>query len=69
MQKKTIALGFALLMGVAACGNTVGEQALIGGGAGAIAGAATGGDVAAGAVIGAGGNVAFCQLNPHLCRR
>ncbi|MFC7705310.1 hypothetical protein ACFQXB_14010 [Plastorhodobacter daqingensis] len=69
MHKKTIALGFALLMGIAACGNTVGEQALVGGGVGAVAGAATGGDIAAGAVIGAGGNVAFCQLNPHLCRR
>jgi osmotically inducible lipoprotein OsmB len=58
-----------LAFGLAACGNTPGEQALFGGGAGAVGAAVTGGDPIAGAAIGAGGNVLFCQLNPQLCRR
>lgn len=57
------------VVALAACGNTVGEQALIGGGVGALGSAATGGNVLAGAAVGAGGNVAFCQLNPGACRR
>ncbi|MCC5985638.1 MAG: hypothetical protein JJU42_14870 [Rhodobacteraceae bacterium] len=59
------ALGALLLAG---CGQTVGEQALFGGAAGAAAGALTGGDAVAGGIIGAGGNVAFCQLYPEQCR-
>jgi osmotically inducible lipoprotein OsmB len=61
-------IGLVGILGLAACGQTVGEQALFGGGAGALAGAATGGDPVTGAVVGAAGNVAYCQLNPGRCR-
>ncbi len=59
----------ALAMALAACGDTVTEQALFGGAAGVGAAAVTGGDPLVGGVVGAGGNVAFCQLNPHRCLR
>ncbi len=67
MQKKWI-LAFGLVLGVAACGNTLGEQAVFGGAAGAGVAVVTDGDPITGAVIGAGGNVAFCQMYPHRCR-
>lgn len=65
---KRILLPFVLLAGLAACGNTVGEQALFGGAAGVGVAALTGGDPVVGGLIGAGGNVAFCQAYPHRCR-
>ncbi|MCV2891586.1 hypothetical protein [Lentibacter sp. XHP0401] len=54
----------ALLSG---CGDTFGEQALMGGGAGVAAAAVTKGDLATGAIIGAVGNVAYCQQYPSRC--
>lgn len=69
MERIGLAGALALGLAVAGCGNTVGEQALLGGAAGVGVAAVSGGDPVAGGVIGAGGNVAFCQLNPHLCRR
>lgn len=69
MHRKVMAAGFVLVFGLAACGDTLGEQALFGAGTGAVAGAVVGGDPLTGAVIGAGGNVAFCQLYPERCRR
>ncbi len=68
MRIKSIFVGIALLGALGACGDTIGQQAVIGGGAGAIAGAAVGGDPVTGAVIGGAGNVAFCQMYPHQCR-
>ena len=68
-RRKGPVLGAMLaLAALGACGQTVGEQAVIGGAAGAATGAVVGGDALAGAVVGAGGNVAFCQLNPGQCR-
>lgn len=55
------------LTGLAACGDTLGEQALIGGGAGALASEAAGGDALTGAAVGAAGNVAYCQTYPSRC--
>lgn len=66
---KSITLPLAAVAALAACGNTPGEQALIGGGAGAVGTAAMGGDPIVGAAVGAGGNVLFCQAYPHRCRR
>lgn len=66
---KTITLPLATVALLAACGNTPGEQALLGGGAGAVGGAVLGGDPLLGAAAGAGGNVLFCQAYPHRCRR
>jgi hypothetical protein len=58
MSPKTLILGVALAMGLAACGtNTterVGSGALIGGAAGALLGGSVG-STAAGAAVGAGG--------------
>ena len=69
MRIPFLAGALALATALAGCGDTVGEQALFGGAAGVGAAAVTGGDPIVGGVVGAGGNVAFCQLNPHLCRR
>ncbi|KPQ06568.1 MAG: hypothetical protein HLUCCA12_09800 [Rhodobacteraceae bacterium HLUCCA12] len=66
---KAIVLPLAAVSALAACGNNPGEQALFGGGAGAVGAAALGGDPVAGAAVGAGGNVLYCQANPGRCRR
>ena len=58
----------ALVLGLSACGDTFEEQALLGAGAGAGVAVATDGNVAAGAILGAAGNVAFCNANPGACR-
>jgi len=39
MHRKVMAAGFVLVFGLAACGDTLGEQALFGAGTGAVAGA------------------------------
>ena len=54
-------------LGLAACGDSLGEQALGGGVVGAGVSAATGGDLATGAAVGAAGNVAYCQTYPERC--
>ena len=66
-MRKSWILGSALLLGLAACGDTTGEQALIGGGAGAIIGEATGNDPVVGGIAGAAGNVAYCEAYPRRC--
>ena len=53
--------------GLAACGDTLGEQALLGGAAGAGAAVATSGDPFIGAAIGVAANVAYCQTYPERC--
>jgi hypothetical protein len=67
MSIKTILLGITLCGGLAACGDTIGEQAIGGGVIGAGAAAITSGSLAQGAAIGAAGNVAYCHLNPGKC--
>ncbi|MGX0878168.1 hypothetical protein ACSSV4_002865 [Roseovarius sp. MBR-154] len=61
-------LAFLALAGLAACGESVPEQALLGGGAGAVTGAVVGGSVLTGAAVGAAGNVVYCQAYPGRCR-
>ncbi|RKT30753.1 hypothetical protein BXY70_2746 [Roseovarius halotolerans] len=56
------------LFALAACGDTFGEQALLGAGAGAGTSAVIGGSVATGALVGAAGNVAYCKAYPGRCR-
>ena len=69
IQRKAIPMLSALaLMGLAACGDTVPEQALLGGGAGAVTGAVVGGSVITGAAVGAAGNVVYCQAYPSRCK-
>lgn len=58
----------AAALGLAACGDTLGEQAILGG-AGGVGGAViAGADPVTGAVVGGAANVAYCQLYPGRCR-
>ena len=66
MQTRLI-LGAVALLGLAACGDTVGEQALVGAGIGAGTALILDGDPLVGAAGGAAGNVAYCQANPGKC--
>jgi len=65
LRKIGLPLGFVALLG--ACGDTVGEQAIIGTAAGAGTAAVVGGSIITGAAVGAAGNIAFCQLYPSRC--
>lgn len=65
-QPRVAVAAFALAS-LAACGGTAPEQALFGAGAGAGTAAVLDGNLAAGAVIGAAGNVAYCQTFPDRC--
>jgi uncharacterized lipoprotein YehR (DUF1307 family) len=68
MGKLTLA-AFAGIAAVslAACGDTAAEQAVFGAGAGAATAVVLDGDLATGAIIGAGANVLYCQQNPSKC--
>ncbi|BDY15377.1 MULTISPECIES: hypothetical protein [Sulfitobacter] len=68
MSIKTILLAVTASAGLAACGDTLGEQALGGGVVGAGAAAVTGGSLAQGAAIGAGANVLACQSGAVRCQ-
>ncbi len=62
-----LALSVLALASLTACGDTLGEQAVIGAGAGAGTALVLDGNVGAGALVGAAGNVAFCQTYPDRC--
>ncbi|MBU3258624.1 hypothetical protein [Roseovarius sp. PS-C2] len=69
MRKRFITLlAGAGLLGLAACGDTLPEQALLGAGAGAGTAAVLNGSIGAGALVGAAGNVAYCKAYPGRCR-
>lgn len=67
MRTRTFILALSAALGLAACGDTLGEQALFGAGAGAGTAAVLDGDVATGALVGAAGNVAYCRQYPSRC--
>ena len=67
VSTKTTALAFALCGALSACGDTVGEQALVGGAVGAGTAVVLDGSVATGAAVGAAGNLLFCQTYPERC--
>jgi len=67
MLTKKLAFAGVLLASLAACGDTVGEQALIGAGAGAGVAAITDGNLLTGAAIGGAANVAACQTGVARC--
>ena len=67
MQFRKWGLAFAALTALSACGDTLGEQALIGAGAGAGTAVVLDGDAATGAVVGAAANVAYCRTYPSRC--
>ncbi|SLN51496.1 hypothetical protein ROA7450_02580 [Roseovarius albus] len=60
IKRFTIPL-LAALTGLSACGDTIAQQGLIGAGAGAGTALVLGGSVGTGLVVGAAGNVAYCQ--------
>ncbi len=64
--RKGILLGVAAVT-LAACGDTPMERALLGAGGGAVTSAVLDADLATGALIGAVGNVAFCDRYPERC--
>ena len=66
-MRMKFALPLAALLGLVACGDTLGEQALVGAGVGAGTAALLDGDVVTGALVGGAGNVLFCQNNPNQC--
>ncbi|MFP7571598.1 hypothetical protein [Marivita sp. S2033] len=66
-RNSKLILATCALLGLAACGDTIGEQALGGGAAGAGVSAVAGGDLLTGAAVGAAGNVAYCQTYPDRC--
>ncbi|RLK11150.1 hypothetical protein [Ruegeria conchae] len=61
MQKSRIFLALATCAGLVACGDTTGEQAILGGGAGAVGAAVLNADPLFGAAVGAAGNVLYCK--------
>jgi hypothetical protein len=65
--KPVYVLGVVALLGLSACGDTLGEQALLGGAAGGGTAVAAGGDPLTGAAVGAAANVAYCQTYPERC--
>jgi hypothetical protein len=68
MQKTRILAALAVCAGLAACGETMGEQAAIGAGAGALTAIAVDGNPVTGAVIGGAANTLYCQQNPGKCK-
>ncbi|MEB8386781.1 hypothetical protein OO012_06025 [Rhodobacteraceae bacterium KMM 6894] len=65
-QPKAVFSSLALAV-LAGCGGSAPEQALFGAGAGAGTAAVLDGNIAAGALVGAAGNVAYCQTFPDRC--
>lgn len=67
MRIRTVVLATVAALGLAACGDTVGEQAVLGGAVGGVGTAALGGNAVAGAAVGAGANVLYCDRYPSRC--
>lgn len=67
MRKIVFAAAAIATLGLAGCGDTLGEQALLGAGAGAATAVVIDGDAATGAAVGAAANVAYCRQYPSRC--
>ncbi len=66
-RRPLIALALMGTLGLAACGDSLGEQALSGAIIGAAGTAIFDGDVGTGAVVGAVGGVLYCQTFDSRC--
>ena len=66
MRKHILLIG--ALLTLAACGDDLSEQAILGAGAGAGTAAVLNGDLITGAALGAAGNVAYCRQYPGRCQ-
>ena len=64
----TIPAALAVTATLAACGDTVTDQALLGGAAGAGVAVVASGSVLTGAAVGAGANLLYCQTYPSKCK-
>ncbi|MGR3617776.1 MAG: hypothetical protein ACU0BB_17305 [Paracoccaceae bacterium] len=58
---------FTLCLALGACGQTTGEQALYGAGAGAVGTVLLDGNPVTGAAVGAAANVIYCTQYPGRC--
>jgi hypothetical protein len=67
MRAISIWTALALCAGLSACGDSTGEQALYGAGAGFLGAAVLDTNVYAGAAAGAAANVLYCDQNPGKC--
>jgi len=67
MQRKRIFAALAVCAGLAACGDTVTEQALFGAGGGLVGAAVVNGNPIVGAAVGTAANIAYCQQYPGKC--
>ena len=67
MRVSKIITTIALCAGLAACGETTGEQALYGAGAGMLGSFLVDGDPIVGAAAGAAANVIYCEAGPGNC--
>lgn len=56
-----------LCAGVAACGDTTGEQVAIGAAAGTVTSALIGGNLVTGAAVGTAANLIYCKERPGAC--
>ncbi len=65
MRTSRLYLAIAVCAGLAACGDSTGEQALLGGGAGALGAAVLSADPFVGAAVGAAGNVLYCKTQKN----
>lgn len=61
MRISRVIIVLATCAGLAACGDTVGEQALLGGGAGALGAVVLDTNPVVGAAVGAAGNLLYCE--------
>ena len=69
MDRQFIKFTWALtFLALAACGEDTPEQSVLGAGAGVGAAVVLSGGVAAGAIVGAASNVAYCKTHPGRCR-
>lgn len=68
MFKYKICASLALCAALAACGDDLGEQALLGGVAGLGTAAVLDGDLVTGAATGVAANVLLCQTRTARCR-
>ena len=67
MQIRLWGAALLALATLSACGDTLGEQALIGAGAGAGTAILLDGDATTGALLGGAANVAYCRTYPGRC--
>jgi len=67
MQISRVFAALAVCAGLGACGDTVGQQAVVGAGGGLVGAALVNGNPIVGAALGTAANIAYCQQYPSKC--